>query len=154
MLSKIKNLFLNKIDVKAAKAPEEVSEKRLAIAICALLVEVAAFDGDFHEDEKKVIIELVKDNFDMSSEEAKELIALSDAELKKSIDLWQFTKLINQGYSKDERIHLLEMLWEVVYADGRLHGHEDFLIHKLATLLNLEHKDLIGAKITVRESGN
>jgi uncharacterized tellurite resistance protein B-like protein len=155
MLTKIKDFFFKYDDqgtpLKSARKDMDIG-KRSKVAVCALLIEIANFDGHFHENEKGIIIGLIKNKFGLSKEEADELISLSNEELKNSIDLWQFTKLINQSYNKKERLHLLEMLWEVVYADGHLHGHEDFLVHKLAKLLKLEHKDLIGAKIKVKNT--
>lgn len=153
MLGRIKDILMGSTGGTKRDEPVEKSaeKKRTDVAICALLLEIANFDGDFHEDEKRVIIDLVKNKFDLSKDEADELIKESERELKESIDLWQFTKLINLNYSKKERIHLLEMLWKVVYADGHLHGHEDFLVHKLATLLKIEHKDLINAKINAKK---
>ena len=152
MLGRIKDILLG-----VAQKPEENAAtsgegdgKREKVAICALLLEIANFDGDFHDEEKRVIIDIVKNDFDLTADEADELIEESERELKGSIDLWHFTKIINQKYSKSEKIQLLEMLWKVVYADGKLHGHEDHLIHKLASLLKLEHKDLINAKISAK----
>jgi len=153
IINNIKDILFGKAVDQAGKKETEsgaAHEKRLKIAACALLLEIAAFDGHFHDEEKKVINRLVKSKFGLTHKETKELIDLSHKELKNSIDLWQFTKLINLNYTKKERVHLIEMLWEVVYADEHLHGHEDFLVHKLAKLLKLQHKDLIGAKIRVK----
>ena len=152
MLNKIRDILLGKGSGASDGKPatEEDAEKESRIAVCALLLEIANFDGDFHDDERSIIETLIRERFGLTSDEADELIELSHNELKESIDLWHFAKHINKSFSKKERIHLIEMLWHVVYADGHLHGHEDFLIHKLATLLKLEHKDLIDAKIKVK----
>ncbi len=88
----------------------------------------------------------------MSDEHAAALIESANKELEKSIDLWQFTNLINQNYSKEEKLQIIETVWKIVYTDGRLDKHEDYLIHKLAKLLRLSHKELIDAKLKVIHS--
>ena len=70
-------------------------------------------------------------------------------ELKGSIDLWQFTNLINQNYSLEEKIRIIEMVWKIAYADGKLDKHEDYFLHKLSNLLRLTQKQLIEAKLKI-----
>jgi len=132
---------------RGTEKPATNDPKRANIAVCALLIEAAHFDEDFHEKEQEAILRLIKEKFSLTTEEANELISIADEERKKSIDLWHFTELINKNYSKEEKIELLEMLWQVVYADNFLDGNEDYLMHKLSKLLKLEHKDLIEAKV-------
>jgi len=72
--------------------------------------------------------------------------------LERSIDLWKFTNRINQKYSMEEKIRVVETVWDVVYADGKLDKHENYLVHKLANLLHLSHKQLIDAKLKVKRS--
>ena len=126
----------------------------IRIATCALLLEMSHIDGEFSKLERERIISILKRNFDLSEEHATTLLEASDEELKGSIDLWQFTNLINQNYSIEEKIRVVEIVWDVVYADGRLDKHEDYLVHKLATLLRLTHKQLIEAKMKVKELGS
>lgn len=66
-----------------------------------------------------------------------------------SIDLWQFTKRINQRCSDEEEISIIQMLWKIVYADGTLDKHERYLVHKLSGLLRLSHERLIDASLRV-----
>ncbi len=155
MLAKLKELLNSFITPESPESTQDDSmsvEERSRVAVGALLIELAASDGEYEESEKNVINNLLKNEFDLSDAEVDELIKMAGKERDKSIDLWRFTKTLNQSYTKPERIHVLEMVWKVIYADGRLDGHEDFLVHQLATLLKLEHKDLIGAKIRVKNS--
>ena len=119
------------------------------VAVCALFLEMAKIDGEFSASERDHVISLLKRQYGLSDEHVAELMAASHKGLKGSIDLWQFTNLINQNYSRDEKIQTIEMVWRIVYADGRLDKHEDYLVHKLAKLLRLTHKDLIDAKLKV-----
>jgi uncharacterized tellurite resistance protein B-like protein len=119
------------------------------IATCALLLEMANIDGRFSELEKESIVELLRHNYQLSNEHAAALMTAAEDELEKSIDLWQFAKLINENYSTEEKIEVIETVWQVVYTDGILDKHEDYLVHKLAKLLRLSHKQLIDAKLKV-----
>ena len=124
----------------------------IRIATCAILLEMSNIDGKFSASERESIIAILKKNFDVSDEHAVTLLEASNEELKGSIDLWEFTNLINQNYSIEEKIQVVKMVWDVVYADGKLEKHEDYLVHKLANLLRLTHKQLIEAKLKAKKS--
>ena len=126
----------------------------IRIATCALLLEMSHIDGEFSASERERIFSILKKNFDLSDEHATALLEASNKELKGSIDLWQFTNCINQNYSIEEKMRVVEIVWDVVYADGKLDKHEDYLVHKLATLLRLTHKQLIEAKMKVKKLGS
>lgn len=126
----------------------------IPIATCALLLEMSNIDGEFSALERESIISILKRNFDLSDEHATTLLEASNVGLKGSIDIWQFTNLINQNYSIEEKIRVVEIVWDVVYADGKFDKHEDYLVHKLATLLRLTHKQLIEAKLKVKKLGS
>ncbi len=91
----------------------------------------------------------MKREFGLTDEVAQGLVEMAELELKASVDLWQFTSLINTNYSPDEKIRLIELVWRVIYADGRLDKHEDYLVRKMAALLRLSHKEMIDAKLKV-----
>lgn len=147
MIGKLKKFFGEGGERSVDK--KETTVHRIRIATCALLLEMAAIDGRFSESEKESIISILRNDYDLSDEHATALMGAAEEELKRSIDLWHFTNLINQNYSKDEKIQIIETVWKVVYADGRLDKHEDYLVHKLAQLLRLSHKELIEAKLKV-----
>ena len=118
----------------------------LQVAVCALFVEMARIDESFTAEEMKMVIDILVDKYDLSAEDAKALIAAAKAELQESVDYWQFARLINENYTMDEKVAIIEMLWRIVYLDGNLDKHEDYLMHKLAKLLRLHHQQLIAAK--------
>ncbi len=119
----------------------------IRIATCALFLEMANIDEDFTQPERDRILGILKREYHLSDEHADALVEASTAELKRSIDYWRFTNLINQNYSIDEKIRIIETVWSIAYTDGKLDKHEDYLVHKLANLLNLTHKQLIDAKL-------
>ena len=120
------------------------------VAACALLLEMAHVDGEFDASERESIVAILKRNFDLSDEYAEEIMTTAQAEIEGSIDLWRFTHLINENYTIEEKIHLIEMIWKVAFTDTRLDKHENHLVHRLAELLNLDHKQLIDAKLRVK----
>ena len=121
------------------------------VATCAVLLEMAKIDSEFSEEEQESLISILKKRFELSNEDAEKLILASNEELEGSIDLWQFTNLINRNYAIEEKLEIIKTVWEIAYADGKLDKHEDYLLHKLAELLHLTHKQLIDAKLKVLE---
>ena len=144
---------LNKFFQKSKETNQANHEKDdahdIRIATCALFLEMASIDNEFSDSEREDIISILKKEYSLCDEYVTDIIKETEKELKKSIDLWQFTNLINQNYSKDEKIDIIEMCWKIVYTDGVLDKHEDYLIHKLAKLLRLNHKQLIDAKLKI-----
>jgi len=119
------------------------------VAACALLLEMANVDDEFSEKEKNDIVSILESEFGLKDEDASQIIEAAQEELDKSLDLWQFTNLVNKNYSKEEKLNVIELIWKVVYSDGILDKHEDYLVHKLAKLLKLRHEELINAKLKV-----
>ncbi len=150
MLDKIYQ-FLAKTD--ASKTTESLNEQseRVQIAVCALLLEIAEIDGQFSESEKKKILDILQNHYGLNPDYARELTHLAEKEKEESLDLWQFTNLINENFTEEEKFDLVRTLWQVVYTDGALDKYEDYLIHKLGNLLNLTHRELIKAKLEVLE---
>ena len=141
--------FLTKTTNEASGGKGLATSRDVKIATCALLLEMANIDGEFSELEKESIVEVLKNNYELSAEHASALMKAAEDELERSIDLWQFAKLINENYSTEEKIKVIEIVWQVIYTDGILDKHEDYLVHKLAKLLRLSHKQLIDAKLKV-----
>lgn len=130
-------------------ARERAAEGDLRIAASALLLEMSRIDGKFSELEKQRILSIIRQEYDLSDAEADSLLRKSEEELEESVDLWHFTNSINQNYSLEEKLHLIEVVWRIALTDGKLDEHEDYLAHKLANLLRLSHKQLIDAKLKV-----
>lgn len=133
--------------IETSKSPN----KKYQVATAALLVEVAKADGDFSEDERKRIINLMKKDFDLDDECVDELMELSEQKVKDSISVYEFTSVINETFSQAEKIELLKNLWRIIYEDGKLDSHEDRLIKIIGSTMNVEHKDIIAAKLFVKQ---
>lgn len=155
MLNYLKQIFALTSEEKGSTHPEKPTkvnkEKKLQVATCALFLEMARADDEFSDDERKKIIFVMQTTFNLDREYVDELIELSEERIKESISIYEFSSVINQDFSKDEKFELLKNLWRLIYVDETLNMHEDHLIKKIANTLNMEHRDIIAAKLMVKE---
>ena len=128
----------------------EAGADRLHLACAALLVELGMADNSLDLDEKRVLMNILQERFELSPAELQELWELALAEKHDATDLYQFTSLINSHYGYEEKCSLVRHMWEVAYADGRIDRYEEHLIRKTADLLYLSHGDFIRAKQAAR----
>ena len=144
MFNRIKSL----LQADAAPAGETHFE-RVQVATCALLMEVAHSDGHYRSVEAKIVHELLANTFNLSPATVTELIDYSHQHRQDSADLFQFAREINTHFSREEKADVMEGIWRVIYADGTLDKFEDALARQLATLLRLDHQDVIERKLKV-----
>jgi len=149
MFDLIKNVLANNRGNITRSAEE--SEERTRVAACVLLLETAHADNECTAEELSHVMEVMKNDFAISQEHAEELIELAYRKRDQAVDLWQFTNQLNQQLSRQEKLGVMEAVWRIIHADGRLEKHEDYFAHKLARLLRLQHQDMIAAKISARE---
>jgi uncharacterized tellurite resistance protein B-like protein len=107
----------------------------LSLAVAGLLVEAAHQDGVFDEAERAAISRLLRERLALERQEAEALIAEADAKVQGASDLWSFAQVVKNRFGHDERVRVIEMLWEVVYADGRLDDYEASLMRRIAGLI-------------------
>lgn len=131
--------------------PDETrhSVEAVQLATCVILLEAASVDDNFTEDERRHILSVLGQRFDLAAEEAEDLLEMAEGARDESADLFQFTREINKAYSVDEKIQIVEEVWRIFYSDDELDGHEDHLARKLRNLLNLNHPTMIEAKMRV-----
>ena len=120
--------------------------------MAALLLELARADFDADDQERDLIMSLLRDTFALDEADLLELLELAGAASDEANDVFQFTQLVNQHYHHDDKIHLVEQLWRVAFADGRLDKYEEQFIRKLSGLLHVAHSDFIKAKLRARQS--
>jgi len=107
-------------------------------------------DSDIHEDEKITIIKSIRSKFGLTDEEINALMKLARDRIWESTGYYEFTSLINKGFSPEQKIKVIEHLWEVAYADSILDKHEEYMVRKIADLIYVPHKDFIDAKLRVK----
>ncbi len=150
MIDRIKRLF-GGVGTGAGnpEAPDAVEARVLAAAV--LMVEAARLDGDFDRSERQSIRSLVMDRFGLDGAEADGLIAEAEAVHDDSNQLVRFTRTIKDSWPPEERIAIVEMLWEVVYADGVLHDYEANLLRRVGGLIYVSDRDRGAARKRVTE---
>jgi uncharacterized tellurite resistance protein B-like protein len=151
MLDIVKRFFSKATTHNSSNANQDTAHD-LRVAACALFVEMARIDQTFTQAEMEAILSILKEKYGLSGEHADALIEEADKELDESVDLWQFARLINENYSTDEKIEIVETLWQIVYVDGKMDQYEHYLMNKLKNLLRLSHSQLIDAKLKVKHS--
>ena len=107
----------------------------LQLALTALLIEAAYCDDRFDQAERSVIARLIESRFNLSQSDARALLAAGEAAATESAELFHFTRIVNERLAFEERIELIEMLWEVAYADGVLDQYEDSLLRRVGGLI-------------------
>ena len=148
MIDLIKRFFGNTSPDGQAPAGQD-HEREVTVAVCALFLEMGRIDNTFTDQEMAHVLATLTDKYDLASEDVDALVEEADRELKESVDLWQFARVINDQYSIAQKEKLIERLWQVVYVDGKMDQHEHYLMNKLSNLLRLSHKQLIDAKLKV-----
>jgi len=138
MLEAIKNFFGSSMSPPASEAESAAARVDIRLAACALLLEIAHADSEFSDEERQHVERAVSHHFGMEGADAERLLELAEAERVQAVDLWQFTRLIAEGYSVGQKMVLAEIMWGLVYADGELKAKEDYLMRKIFSLLRLE----------------
>lgn len=144
MIDAIGEFFRDRLQVQKNS---DSAEDAVRLAAAALLFEVAMSDYDLGEEERTTIQQLVREQFDLDDTDASVLATLAQQRVRESIGLHGFTSLINQHWSEKDRLNLVEQMWRVVYADGRLDDHELHLMRKIQRLLHIPQKDFVSAKL-------
>ena len=144
MLRTLKALFEDGI---ARLATHEIAIDTLPLAVAALLLEIARADQLVDEVEKQAVIAAVARVCALDAEALGALLATASEAVEEAVSLLEFTAVVNQRLARAQKLELLELLWRVAYADGRLGHYEEYYIRKLADLLHLSHSDFIRAKL-------
>ncbi len=140
MFATLRSLVTDLLDPRSEHSYEE-SDYRLAAA--ALLVRAAMIDGHFDESERTRLHQRLKLRFDLDDEGARKLIDQATVAEREAVDLYRFTSLLNRSLDDEGRRHMVELMWEIVYADKRVSEFEDNLLWRVADLLHVPARDRI-----------
>ena len=125
---------------------ESENRRRLQVAACALLLELAHADDEFSGAERAHIDDVIRREFGLDEDGAKALLAASEAERSSGTGLHEFADLITDAFDGIEKIRLIELMWALALSDGEVRQHESYLMEKLAPLLGLGADDLARAR--------
>jgi uncharacterized tellurite resistance protein B-like protein len=121
----------------------------VATAVASLLMEAGQVDGHLDEPERAAARQLLKRYFALTDAAARGIAAEAEQQAKRSTQLFGTTRLINERFSRAQRIELIEMLWEVAYADGVLDPLEDTMLRRVAGLLDVSDHERGAARLRV-----
>jgi uncharacterized tellurite resistance protein B-like protein len=111
-----------------------------------LLLEIAHADAEFTDEERDRIARHAREDLGVAAEDVREVMRLAEEARRESVDLYQFTKLVTEGFSRDQRLRLIEAIWGVVYSDGVLTAVEGQLARRIAELLGFQHPEVQAAR--------
>jgi uncharacterized tellurite resistance protein B-like protein len=149
MISTVKQFF-NKHVKSSPQNANSVSEHSLQIATAALLIEMMRADSELSGDEQIKIKKTIRTRFKLTDTETADLLQLAEEKIWKSTGYFEFTSLLNKGLSHDQKIKVIEHLWDVAFADAILDKHEEYMVRKIAGLIHVSHKDFIETKLRVK----
>jgi len=151
MLADIKRFFDDFLQ-PANENDEFNADHRLRLATAALLVEVMRADYAVGDEENNAVKQSMKAFFGLSEQEAKALIELAEQEAEDAACHYEFTSLINKGFDATSKVKIIEMLWQVVYADAHVDKYEEAMVRKIADLIHVPHSAFIAAKFRARDA--
>ena len=148
MIRKLKSLLAG----RHGKESENTADAdTLKLASAALLMEAACMDGHADEQEIATVTSLLAGHFELSADEARELAEAGREAVAKSVELYGFTRTIKDSFNHEDRVRMIEMLWQVAYADGILHDFEANLVRRVSGLIYVPDRESGEARKRVLE---
>jgi uncharacterized tellurite resistance protein B-like protein len=128
------------------KQPQGFDENDYRVAFAALLVHAATVDGSVTAVERDKLVALLRQRFELDDENARKLVEQAAAADREAIDLYHFTHLLGRALDENGRLRMIEMMWEIAYADGTVSEFEDNLIWRVADLLGVSSTERIALR--------
>ncbi|MBI5451284.1 MAG: TerB family tellurite resistance protein [Gammaproteobacteria bacterium] len=151
MLDRIRRYFDRKISITAGDGRAGYHEHALHLATACLMIEVLRSDFKDQDAERQLINELMLQFTDLQPQEVAELLDLAEVEVKNASSLFQFTSLLDRELEYQDKVRVVTMLWQVVYADGHKDKYEEHLVRKVSDLLHVSHTDYIRCRHLVED---
>jgi uncharacterized tellurite resistance protein B-like protein len=154
MLERLRK-FLSEV-AEGGKHPAHFDHNDYRLAAAALLVHTAEIDGNMSAAERQKLHAVIQRLFALSEAETDTLISEATEAEHEAIDLYHFTTVINRSLDENARLRIIEMMWEIVYTDGRVSEFESNLIWRAADLLGISSRDRIelGRRVASQQGGN
>ena len=150
MIKKIKDLLSNFSKEEERNQEEGIS--KLDKACSALLIEVAFADKVFDESEISSLTTSLKETYNLEHDTIKELVSDAEKTVNESTSLYEYTRVVNDEFSYNDKLVLLSRIWKLAFADGALDKYEEHLIRKISDLIHISHSDFIKIKLDNRSN--
>lgn len=142
--------WLDRLTQPPADLSPEAVQHHLKLASAVLLVDVMRADATLGAAERGAVTAALQARFGLDGEELTRLVELSEQTAQNAYDYHRFTTQLNEHLSHDQKVVLVENMWQVAYADDHLDAHENHLISKVAGLLHVTHGEYIAAKLRAK----
>lgn len=146
MIKRISRYFHERLRPEDVGHGGRLPEVRLRLATAALLIEVMRADYNVTDAERAAVVSALQEHFGLDAAETRELVELAELEVRTSASLFQFTHLVDKHFALDQKVAIVELLWDVAYADAARHHHEEHVVRKVADLLHVPHSAFIRAR--------
>ncbi len=146
MLDAIRRFFDTNLTVAAEAKNAARREHAYRLAAAALLIEMSRADHEVKGIERDAVARALRRAFELDESETEELLALGEQEAEHATSLYEFTRLINLHFDAQQKVHFVELLWQVALADGEIDKYEEHLVRKVADLTHVPHPAYIRAK--------
>ena len=150
MLRTLKDLF-DAFAPQPRPTPAE-EEHALQLACAVLLVEVMRAEPEVKPQERAAVVAALRRKFELAPDELERLVELADEKARGANDFYAFTSTLNERFDHEQKVRIVEFMWQVAYADGDIGDHENHLISKVAGLLHVTHGEYIAAKLHARQA--
>ena len=151
MFERLISFFKELPGLDSTKKKQTFSDEDPRLAAAALMFHVIEADGEQHEKERKRLSDLLSQAYDLQGDDLQALIKAAEAADQESIDLYRFTSVLKRHLDVPARLNFIEVLWEMVYADGDVGEIEDNIMWRIAELIGVDQQQRIGLKLRVAE---
>ena len=151
MLRTLKDLFDSLTQPQPTQSAAE-RDHAVQLAAAVLLVEVVRAETSMDEAERTAMVTALRSKFALSDDELARLLELAVTTSQTAYDYQRFTSSLNAHFTQEQKIRLVEAMWQVAYADARLDENEMHTISKVAGLLHVTHGEYIAAKMRAKEA--
>jgi len=151
MFSRIRRMLDEMVEQRAPSAPT-APEHGYHLATATLLIEMIRADFDIHAVEERAVSLALRRAFMLDEQEVSALIVEAQACADEATSLHEFTRLINEQLTDAQKYHVIELLWQVGFADGAIDKYEEHLVRKVADLLYVRHSEFIRAKLSAQQN--
>jgi uncharacterized tellurite resistance protein B-like protein len=151
MLKSLRDLFDSLLPPQSAAATPAADEHRLQLATAVLLVEVMRADAQMRPDERAAVLAALRETFALAPDEADRLAELAVSTAREATDLYGFTTRLNDRFTMEQKVRMVELMWRVAYADGHLADHERHTLWRVADLLHVPQGAYVLARQRARE---
>lgn len=142
--------FFKKNNVPSAELKDKSLDYGLTRSVLAY--EVARTDGDISNEELSILIEEIKKISTKVTKDHTEILNIIEKSSSENISFHEYIVGVNKNFSKDEKINLIQFMWEIAYSDGHLDVNEERLIRRVADLIMLKNIEVLKAKDNVKNS--